>query len=218
MRLFILGATGPSGIELVRRAFQVHPDCTIVVYVRSPNKLPDDIQKNPSVTIVKGNLDELDKVDQALEGVDAVLSALGPIPGQVGIKPIATFYGHLIDLLYKHNIKRFIPTSTASFPAPEDKRNWKFSLIVGMVHTFMKDMYNEVVEIGRVVTTKGADLDYTIVRVAVLTNADSDAVAAGYIGDPRIGLMLARKAYAAFCIDELEKRRWVKKVPAISNA
>ncbi|CAA7261779.1 unnamed protein product [Cyclocybe aegerita] len=218
MRLLILGGTGPSGIALIRKALEVYPEGTVVAYARSPEKIPEDLQANALVVIIKGTLEELDKVEQALDAVDAVVSALGPLPNQPPGNPIATFYGHLIELLYKHRILRFLALATASHPDPHDKPSWKFAALVTGVRTLARNAYSEIVAIGQVVTTKGKDLDYTIVRVPFLTNAETENVVAGYIGDAKIGMILTRKAYAAFCIAELEKREWVKTAPMICNA
>ena len=217
MRFLVLGGTGPSGIELIRKTFGLYPDAQVVVYVRSPQKIPEDLLNNPALIVVQGLLEDLDKVETALVGVDAVVSALGPVYGQPPNTPIANFYDHLIDLLHKHNIKRIIVLGTASFADPNDKPSLRFAALVRGVKLLANSMYKDIVAIGTVITTKGADLDWTIARVPVLTNADTEGVVAGYIGDKEIGTMLARKAFAAFVIGEVEKREWVKKSPMISN-
>ncbi|KAF8972984.1 hypothetical protein BDZ97DRAFT_643396 [Flammula alnicola] len=218
MRFLILGATGPSGILLVRKTLEVYPDATIVIYVRSPEKIPEDLAANPAVITIKGTLEELDKVETAVEGVDVILSALGPLMPHPSNTPIATFYGHLIDLMHKHNIKRIILLATASFKDPNDKFSWKYAALILAVKTGANAAYKEILAMGKVVTTKGADLDWTLVRVPILTNADSEDVVAGYVGDAKVGTFLARKAYAAFTVGEVEKREWVQKSPMISNA
>lgn len=217
MRFLVLGGTGPSGIELIRKSLAVYPDANIVVYARSPEKLPEDLTNNPALIIVKGTLEEIDKVETAVQGVDVILSALGPMTGHPSNTPLATFYGHLIDLLHKHGITRILVLATASFPDPNDKSSLKFAALVQTVKLLMNSAYREIVAIGTVITTKGADLDYTIVRVPILTHANTEDVAAGYIGDSKVGIMLSRKAFAAFMIDEVDKREWVKKSPIISN-
>ncbi|KJA27808.1 hypothetical protein HYPSUDRAFT_34956 [Hypholoma sublateritium FD-334 SS-4] len=217
MRFLVLGGTGPSGIELIRKTFALYPNAQVVVYVRSPQKIPEDLINNPALIVVQGLLEDLDKIETAVVGIDAVVSALGPIYGQPSNTPIATFYDHLIDLLHKHNIRRLIVLGTASFADPHDKPSVRFAALVRGVKLLANSMYKDIVAIGIVITTKGADLDWTIVRVPVLTNAETEDVVAGYIGDKEIGVMLARKAFAAFVIGEVEKREWVKKSPMISN-
>jgi putative NADH-flavin reductase len=189
-----------------------------VIYARSPEKVPEDLANNASVTIIKGTLEELDKAETAVQGVDAVISALGPSVSHPSNTPIATFYGHLIDYMNKHNVKRFILLSTASSKDPNDKFNLAFTALIAGVRACANPAYREEVAIGEVVRTKGDDLDWTIVRVPILTNADKESVVAGYVGDGRTGTFLARKAFAAFSIGEIENREWVRKAPLISNA
>lgn len=217
-RFLILGATGPSGILLVRKAFEVYPDATIVIYARSPEKVPEDLANNASVTVIKGTLEELDKAEAAVQGVDAVISALGPLPSHPSNTPIATFYGHLIDYMHKYNVKRLIVLSTASSKDPNDKFNLKYAALIAGVRILSNAAYREIVAIGEIMRTKGVDLDWTMVRVPILTNADTEGVVAGYVGDGKTGTILARKAFAAFSIGEIEKREWVQKAPLISNA
>jgi len=217
MRILILGGTGASGLQLIYKSLEVYPQATVVVYARSPQKLPDDIAHHASVVVVKGTLEELDKVEEALEGVDAVVSALGPWLGHPSGNPIATFYGHLIDLLHKHSIKRFLPLATPSHRDPSDKRTAFWETTILGIRATAWNAYAEIVAIGEVVTQKGADLDWTIVRVPFLTNGDTEATIAGYVGDGKTGIRLARKAYAAFCIAEIEKREWVQKAPFVTD-
>jgi putative NADH-flavin reductase len=217
-RFLILGGTGSSGILLVRKALELYPDATFVVYARSPEKVPEDLANNASVTLIKGTLEELDKAEAAVQDVDAVISALGPLATHPSNTPIATFYGHLIDYMNKYNVKRLIVLGTASSKDPNDKFSLQFQAMIIGVRTFANAAYRDIVAIGNIMRTKGTDLDWTIVRVPILTNADTEGVIAGYVGDGKIGTILSRKAFAAFAIGEIEKREWVQKAPMISNA
>lgn len=225
MRFLILGATGTSGILLVRKALEVYPDATIIIFARSPDKIPEDLRNNGSLTIVKGTLDDLDELEAAVQlGIDVVLSALGPVVSPTGRTnhpantPIATFYGHLIDLLHKYNVKRFISLSTASVSDPDDKPSWKYAAIVRAVKTVAYPAYADIVAMGEVIRGKGQDLDYTLVRVPFLTNANAEKVYGGHVGDGKIGVILSRKGFASFSVGEVANREWVKGAPMISNA
>ncbi|THG93413.1 hypothetical protein EW145_g8382, partial [Phellinidium pouzarii] len=76
MHVLVLGGTGGIGPLLIRELLVA--EHTVVVYARSPQKVPSDISSNPSVTIVKGDLTDAGAMSSALAGVHAVVSVLGP--------------------------------------------------------------------------------------------------------------------------------------------
>lgn len=76
-RVLVLGATGPCGVLLIRECLS-REGYHVVVYARTPSKLPPEFQVHDRVTIVKGQLDDVQAMTGAMQGVDAVLSALGP--------------------------------------------------------------------------------------------------------------------------------------------
>lgn len=217
MRFLILGATGPAGILLVREALEAYPESTVVIYARSPAKVPEDLLANKSIVVIQGQLDDKEAIAKALEGVDVVLSALGPLARHPSGNPLAKGYSYVIAGMHKHDIKRIIVLGTASIVDNHDKPSLKFKLLVRGVSTLAHNAYTDIVAVGETIRTEGADLEWTIVRVPFLTNKDTKGVIAGYIGDGA-GTVLARRAYAAFSVAEIEKREWVQKAPLISNA
>ena len=219
MHVLILGATGPCGILLVQQALEVGH--TIVVYVRSPEKLPEDIRTNPRVTVVEGQLTDKAALGQALTGVDAVLSALGP-PVKQGITypydtPIANGYAVLLEVMRERGVRRLIALGTPSMKDEHDKFSAKFATLVAGVSLFAHGAYKDVVAIGKIIREQGSDLAWTIARVPILTNKSEKAVVAGYIGDGKVHTSLSRVGFAAFCIDQLSSEEWMKKAPLISS-
>ena len=69
MKLLILGATGPSGHQLVRQALDAGHAAAALV--RDPPKVTESIE------IIQGDATNSSAVSAAVEGRDAVLSALG---------------------------------------------------------------------------------------------------------------------------------------------
>ncbi|KDR84384.1 hypothetical protein GALMADRAFT_54429 [Galerina marginata CBS 339.88] len=230
MQFLILGGTGPSGILLIRNALSspAYPESSVVVYARTPSKLPADLTNHPRLSIIQGTLEDLDTAETAVQGADVVLSALGP-PVTVGAVrypagcPIATFYEKLVGMMRRHGVRRFVLLGTASIEDERDRFSLAFKGMVAGVRVGAPNAYKDVVAMGEVVRASGGgegewDLDWTIVRVPFLTSGDSEGVVAGYIGDGRTGVRLARKAFAAFVLGEVEKREWVRKAPLISDA
>ncbi|KAI0932694.1 hypothetical protein AcW1_000257 [Taiwanofungus camphoratus] len=215
MRVLVLGGTGPAGILIIQEA--LHASHTVIVYARSPQKLPESISLNPSATIIKGELTETDKLSEALEGVDAVLSALGPQRSHPAGNPIAHAYASIIDLLKKRDIKRLILVATPSAKDEHDRFSLNFSIIVGGIKLFVHNAYSDIVAIGETIRAQGGDLEWTLVRVPLLNNKPTKDVIAGYVGDGKTKTTLARAGFAAFVVGELEKNEWVKKAPLISS-
>jgi putative NADH-flavin reductase len=221
MRFLVLGATGPCGVLLIRELLLRYPSDSIIIYARSPHKLPLDINSatHPTITVIKGDLTEKDAIDRALEDVDVVLSALGPAFGQSNDTPLAKGYQLLIELMRKRGIKRLIALGTTSIIDPADKHSFAYSCMINVVKAGAKSAYKDVVAVGSTIRQQGHDLDWTIVRVPILTNlnGDNQTTVAGYVGDGKVGLSLPRKAFATFVIGEVEKREWVKKAPLVTS-
>ncbi|KAG6812061.1 hypothetical protein H0H92_004592 [Tricholoma furcatifolium] len=222
MHVLILGATGATGILLSRRVLEAIDSSTLVLYVRSVEKVPDDLKSHPSVTVLQGQLTDRDALANAMGGVDVVLSALGPIvkngPFHPRNTPLAHAYITIIDLMHQQGIKRLICLGTASIKDPADKFDLAFAILVNGVAIGARTAYNDVVAIGENVRTYGVDLNWTIVRVPLLTNQVSENVIAGYIGDGRTNTWLSRAGFAAFVVDQIEKADWIQKAPLICTA
>jgi len=116
MRVLIVGATGPCGILLIQESLvRGHH---VVIYARSPGKLPEEIVAHERVTIITGQLGDLEPLTRALQGVDAVLSALGPRvtngPFHGSDTPIAKGYHALLQAMEAAQCKRLIALGTTS--------------------------------------------------------------------------------------------------------
>ena len=153
MRILVLGGTGGIGPLLIEELLSVQH--TVIIYARSPQKLPESISSNPNVVIIKGELMDSDGLEKALEGVHAVVSALGPAvsrgPLHPSDTPLAKAYKLLVSLMQKGNVKRLIALGTASIKDSNDKFDLKFSLMVTGVATFAYTAYKDVVAIGETI-------------------------------------------------------------------
>lgn len=221
MHVLVLGATSSTGISLVRETLD--SGHTVTIYARSPRKLPEPFSSNPSITIIQGQLTDVDSINKAMVGVDAVLSVLGP-PSASGFSytldtPIARAYTLIIDAMKQHHVKRLIALSTASFEDGQDRFSLSYALLVGIVRLFAKGAYKEVRAIGEIIRSQGKDedLEWTIVRVPFLTDSIRKDAIAGYVGDGRITVTLSRIGFAAWVVRELEEGQWKWKVPQLSD-
>ena len=217
MRVVILGGTGPSGILLIEEALAAQH--TIVVYARSPQKLPAHLSKHPEITVIKGELQDVAALAVALEGAQAVLSALGPTLGNPAGTPIALGYSVVLEAMRRAGVRRLIALGTPSIKDEKDKFSWVYSGMVTAVAWGARSAYRDIVAVGEVI--RGSeDIDWTFARVPVLKNDKNREVRAGYIGDgvAGAGYTLSRQGFAAFVLQELEKGEWVKRAPLITSA
>jgi len=222
--VLVLGGTGPSGHLIIREC--ILADHTVIIYARSPEKLPEDIANHRNVVIIKGTFDteDEDSLSKSMEGVHAILSALGPstaptkAPFHPSNTPLAHAYSRIIRIMRTHNIKRLIALGTASIVDEKDTFSFTFRILINGVKTLAYNAYKDVVAIGDTIRgDEGRDLIWTIVRVPVLTNSDSKNVIAGYVGDKNIGTSLSRSGFAAFVVGELGKNEWTRKAPLICS-
>jgi putative NADH-flavin reductase len=73
MNLVVLGATGSTGVEIVRQAIEYGHSVT--AFVRSPERLKPFRDR---ISVKQGNLLDAAELEPVIKGHDAVLSAFGP--------------------------------------------------------------------------------------------------------------------------------------------
>jgi hypothetical protein len=119
----------------------------------------------------------------------------------------------------KHSVKRLVVLCTAAYSDPLDKFNPITYGIANFVRLFAHTAFADFRAVGEVVKANGDrnKLEWTVVRVPVLTNDSGDVFVAGYVGDGKTGNLLSRKAFARFVSEEMGGRAWVGKAPFISS-
>jgi len=217
MRILVFGSTGPTGILLVREALATFEQSAIILYVRTPEKLPEDLSQNPNCIVIQGQLDDEDSLSKALEGADIVLSALGPAQfTHPSDTPLAHAYERIIRLMKRHQVNRLLALGTVSIEDPSDHFNAAFYALVKGASISMRNAYKDIRAIGAVI--RDSELEHwTIVRVPVLSNNKSKETIAGYIGDGKTKnhLSLNRIGFAGFVIEEISQKQWDRKAPVL---
>lgn len=217
MRVLVLGGTGPTGLVTIDALLAASHE--VVVYARSPQKLPEHITTGSRVTVVKGELMDSITLAQALAGVHAVVSALGPAARQPPGAPLAQAYTLLLSLMREHGISRIIAASTASVVDARDKLSFPYWLMVTVVAILARNAYKDVVAVGKAFRAdENRDIDWTLARVPILKNGTEKGYVVGYIGDGKIKASMNRVCFGVFVVDELERSEWKQKAPVLSEA
>jgi putative NADH-flavin reductase len=154
-KIVIFGATGGTGRQLVTQALE--QDFEVTAFVRNPARL--DVS-HPKLSIEQGDVLTPKDVDKAIQGQEAVLSALGVKPGR---KPVCT-QGiiNILDAMNKHHLSRLVVES--AYGARDSKRGFYARLLWVFLKSVMKDKdeMEEVIE--------KSNLEWIVVRPSILTN------------------------------------------------
>ncbi len=213
MKIIIFGATGRTGLPLVIQALAAGHDVT--AFVRNPNKIQIGHAK---LRIVRGDLDDAVGIEAAIAGQDAVLSALGPIPaGRKDVMGVA--FTNIIAAMQKTGVKRLISLTGAGVSQPGDEPKLINKFISLMLNLISKDTIIDSSEHARLV--RDSNLDWTIVRVPMLTDVPANGpaernVRVGMVGI-NDGMRIARSDVAAFMLKVLEDRSHIHAAPVISS-
>ena len=213
MNVTVFGATGGVGSQVVEqlRSRGHH----VTAYVRNPSKVPSSW--GDDVTVVTGELSDAPAVDRAVQGADAVVSALGPsLDRKATGLPLVGGTRHIIDAMQRHGVRRYVGNGTPSVLDPREQPTWQTRLSTFMAKRFLRRAYDELVGMSRIVMSSG--LDWTIVRF--LQPKDGPAkgtVRHGFYGTDKLGFGVTRADIAAFTAAQVDDPRYIAAAPAVSN-
>ncbi len=163
MHLTIFGATGATGTSLTGQALAAGHDVTVIV--RDPARLA--VPAHARLKIITADVMDPASIAPAMEGADAVISAVGP-RGTGPTTVIGDSVRSIVAAMEKTGVKRFVQVS-GSIVADEGESPYLRYLIKPVARrTFLRhvaaDMRAGEDEIRR------SDLDWTIVRPPALND------------------------------------------------
>jgi uncharacterized protein YbjT (DUF2867 family) len=192
MNLVILGATGRTGRLVVEQALAAGH--TVTALVRSPENVTI---RNSSLRVIAGNATDAGDVARALEGADAVISALGGSGSVISDSTRA-----IVEAGHKTGVKRVILLS--SFLVERDRMGALSRLITGVVRGSMIKDKNDGEQLLR-----QSDLDWTISYPSRLT----DSAATGLVevlpegAKRRITERISRADVAGWLVEAVTSRQ-----------
>jgi putative NADH-flavin reductase len=210
MKLVIFGATGRTGVLLVKQALAVGHQ--VVAFVRNLDKITI---KHDHLTLVQGDVMNAADVDKAISAdVDAVISILGATNSSPQ-EMLPTAVNNIVHAMKQHGITRFILMTGAGVAMPEDKPKLMNYLIKFALVTFAGKVHKQSEAAVRAIESSG--LAWTVVRVPRLTDeAYSGQYRVGWVG-VNTGPLMSRADAADFILKQLISDEYVHKAPMISN-
>jgi putative NADH-flavin reductase len=211
MNITIFGGTGPAGLLTIQKALSSGHQ--VIAYARTPSKI--SIQHD-NLEIVKGELNEANKIAEALKDSDAVLSLLGPKTKSKALL-IANGYKNIISTMQRDGPKRLITAVSSSYKDPNDKFQFMVEFGVLMLKVLAPSILKDILTTGELI--RGSHLDWTIARLPMLKSKPAKGdINIGYAGDGKFNFFeLTRADLADFLINQLSDNTYLHKAPAISN-
>ena len=201
MKLFVMGATGRTGQEVVQQA--IARGHYVTAFVRSPESIT---LRNERLTVLKGNAMDENELSEAMQNHDAVISTLGP---REVFRPGTLLHDSALATtraMNRSGVKRLVVLSAAAhFPGIPNR-------IASFV---MRNHMRDSLAMEAIVQANG--LDWTIARPPRLTQEDSVTYRSREGAAPKMGFTLSRKAVAAFMLDAIEQKKHVHKIVGIAR-
>ena len=208
MKLVVLGATGGTGLEIIRKATEQGHSVTALV--RSPNRLESFRDR---VTIRQGDLLNVTDLEQAMNGHDAVVSAFGPrVPiSKADAKLLQRFGVAVTTAMSRAGVRRAVIESVAFL--------FKSS-IIPPAYLLGKLLFPGTIADASAMEQIFAEsqLDWTMVRPPELTDkaySGKYRVREGHL--PLFGFKISRADVADFMIKTVDDRASIGKVIGVCN-
>lgn len=205
MRVLVMGASGGTGRELVLqglacgyrvRAWALHPAELTLQHDR--------------LQYMHGDARDRQRLRAAIQGVDAVVCALGSTSGLTPTDLCGTVAERLVEAMQQQGLQRIVcVTSMGTTDA------------LGPMHTRILDplllhpIYDDKRRQERILTQSG--LAWTIVRPGRLLNGAPTFRAKASVGRSVPGLAVRRSDLAAFLLEELESCKFEHQAPYLAE-
>ena len=211
MKLLIIGATGPTGRQIVDQALaQGH---TVTALVRDPAKA----SFAPPVTKAVGDVLNAASLTKAVVGQEAVICALGSGPTGPFKEMTLLSEGtrHLVTAMQETGTPRLVCITGIGAGDSKGHGPWYYNWLIqplvlrGVYHD--KDRQEALV--------RGSELDWTLVRPGILTNAAAKGVTAVRACTDPTGFRagsISRADVAAWCLREVADGQYRRQAPILT--
>jgi putative NADH-flavin reductase len=207
MKLALFGATGKTGIELLKQALvQGH---VVTAIVRDPARLTIEDER---INFVIGDVFDSASVAQAVQGQDAVICALGAGSDLKKTTVRTTGTINIIRGMQKNNVKRLLVVTAMGVGESWDT----LSLLNKFFFATLLRSSREDHE-AQEAAVKESGVDWTIIRPSRLTDTPRTGVYDVGENIPAKTSKIARADVADLILKELEENTLIGKAVTITN-
>ncbi len=211
MNVLIIGATGPTGQQLVQQALAQGHEVTALV--RNPDQF--EIQPDyPNVRVLKGDVLDLGSLQTAMSGQQAVVSSLG---SKLSCKPIALLSEgtkNLIQAMQQQGVRRLV--CITGLGAGDSKGHGGFIYDRLILPLLLKEIYKDKDRQEAVI--RASSLDWIIVRPAPFYNGAATGNYRVFTDLTNVtASKISRADTAAFVLKQLSDDLYLHQTPLISE-
>ena len=206
MKVLVLGATGGSGRLIVRDALA--KGHSVAALVRSKARALD----LPGADLIEGDARDEGTLTRALDGCDAVISALGTGMGFRKVDLLAVATRALVTAMTRNGVRRLVCISALGVGDSHGHGGFVFDRLFQPL--LLSHAYKD--KDGQEAAIRASSLDWVVVRPARLTDdpargsvrtvTDLAAVKGGEI---------ARADVARFVVEQLTTDTWLRRTPVL---
>ena len=208
MKLVVLGATGGTGLEIVRQA--IEHGHSVTAFVRSPERLEPFRDR---IAVKQGDLLNSAELERVIKGHDAVLSGFGPRApvSKDDANLLRQFAAALASAMLHAGVRRVVVESVAFLFR---------DAIVPPAYLLGRLLFPGIVADASAMERAfgKSELDWTIVRPPGLTDKPYTGkyrVREGHL--PRFGFTISRADVANFMLKAVENHVSIRKVVGVCN-
>jgi len=209
MAIFLFGATGGTGKEILTKLLEQKHKVTVLV------RNPDDLNiVDENLEIIRGNIYNSEDYQGELGKCDLVISALGTGTSRKPTEVYSKGGQHIITAMRKSNIKRLITlTATAFDPSDPATRNF---IVRYIVQPLFKNIYSDMQKWETILENSNG-IDWTIVRPSRLLNGKEKGRYRIQLDHcPKGGTKINRGDLADFIVRQISSEKYVHQKVAIA--
>ena len=206
----ILGATGSAGKEVVRLALMA--DYKVTVIARNPSRIP--LQDN--LTILPGDVTDIESLKRAFKNIDVVISCFGPADGRKPGNLMSVGTTNIVQACKENSVNRLIFMS-GILQTSGSELTIINRLGIKFIRLFFRDVYRD--KITAETAIKRSSLNWVIVRVVGLAKSSpTGKYKAGVALSVSPFIPLSYSDLALCLVNAVEENAWTGKIVNVGKS
>jgi uncharacterized protein YbjT (DUF2867 family) len=209
MRILVFGASGLTGGIVVDSALKRGDQ--VLVLTRDASKFS---HRHPNLQVMQGSASSMQDIENALEGVDAVIHCLG-IGGKgqgASTTVVSDSVKATLDAMKKKGVRRIVCMSNVG---AGNSGSWFYNRVV--LPVFLSWLNPIIEDKNRMeAALKSSSVDWVSVRLPNIVSGTSKRIRSSQDGKG-IGISITAESTAEFLLQQVSEDIWLRRTPSISN-